>query len=186
MLLFFSCISSRAVCMDTSSVSEQERQSLEAVSRSESTMLPLVEPESEDVWSLVLFELPVTASSSGSAGPLMGLEKGWRTLCLCSPEPVPVSGIKSGIWSLPHVKLCSLPASTLGEVMWVLLMWGWSSEPLGEWSHFSCEGMARRWEKGCSTKGVPDRGMSGREDTGRGEVPGGRVRSLEEPGTAEP
>ena len=49
--------------MDISSVSKQERQSLEAVSRLESAMFPLDDPESEDVWSLVLFELFVTTSS---------------------------------------------------------------------------------------------------------------------------
>ena len=35
--------------MDTSSVPEQERQSQEAVSRSESAMFPFDKPESEDV-----------------------------------------------------------------------------------------------------------------------------------------
>ena len=39
-------------------------------------MFPLDEPESENVWSLVLFELPVTTSSSGWASSLMGLEEG--------------------------------------------------------------------------------------------------------------
>ena len=39
----------QAVCMDTSSVSEQEKQSPEAVSKSESAIFPLDKPESEDV-----------------------------------------------------------------------------------------------------------------------------------------
>ena len=46
--------------------------------------------------------------------------------------------------------------------------------------------MARRSEKGHPTKGVPDKGMSGREDTSSGEVPGGGVRPLEVPGTGKP
>ena len=79
------------------SVSEQERESLEAVSRSESAMFPFEKPESEDVWSSVLFELPVAASSSGSDGPLMGLEEGLMDSCLCHLELGPVSGGKSGV-----------------------------------------------------------------------------------------
>ena len=55
----------QVVHMDTSSVSQQERQSPEAVSRLESAMFPLDKPESENVWSQVIFELPVTTSSSG-------------------------------------------------------------------------------------------------------------------------
>ena len=66
----------QAVHMDSSSVSQQERQSSEAVSKSESAMFPLDEPESEYVWSPVLLELPVAALSSGSARGLMGLEGG--------------------------------------------------------------------------------------------------------------
>ena len=80
--------------MDTSSVSKQERQSLEAVSRSESAMFPLDKPESEDLWSPVLFELPVTASSLGLAGPLMGLKEGLEDSCLCQLEPIPDFGVK--------------------------------------------------------------------------------------------
>ena len=71
--------------MDTSSVSEQERQSAEAVSRSESAMFPFDKPESEDVWSSVVFELPATTSSSASAGPLMALEEGLEGLLSLSP-----------------------------------------------------------------------------------------------------
>ena len=44
--------------MDTSSLSEQERQSPDAVSKSELAMFPLDEPETEDICSPVLFELP--------------------------------------------------------------------------------------------------------------------------------
>ena len=102
--------------MDTSSVSEQERQSLEAMSRSESAMFPFDKPESEDVWSSVLFELPATASSSGSAGPLVGLEEGLDNPSLCHLGLDLVSGVKLGIWSLPSVELCSLLTSTSGEV----------------------------------------------------------------------
>ena len=107
--------------MDMSSVSEQERQSSEAMFRSESTMFPFDEPESEDVWSSELFELPVTATSSGLAGPLVGVEEGQEDPCLCYLEPIPVSGVKSGIWSSPCAELCSLPTSTSGEVTCILL-----------------------------------------------------------------
>ena len=108
--------------MDTSSVSEQERQSLEAVLRSESTKFPLDKPESEDAWSTVLFQLPATAKSSGLASPPMGVEEGLEDSCLCCPELVLVSGFKSGIWSSPHVELCSLPILTLLEVTQVHLV----------------------------------------------------------------
>ena len=62
-------------------MSEQERQSPEAVSRLESTELPLDELESEDTQSPVLLGLPVTASLSGSAGPQVGLEEGLDDSC---------------------------------------------------------------------------------------------------------
>ena len=86
--------------------------------------------------------------------PSMELDEGLEDSYLCCPELVLVSGVKAGIWSLPHVELCSLPTSTLGEVTQVLLLWGKSSEPLQEWSHFSCEEMVGRLGKGCPTKGV--------------------------------
>ena len=49
---------------------------------------------------------------------------------LCCQELFLLSGIKLGIWSLPHVEPCSLPTLTSREVTWVLLAWGWSGEPL--------------------------------------------------------
>ena len=64
-------------------------------------MFPFDKPESEDVWSSVLFKLLATASSSGLVGPLMGLEEGLEDSCLCYLEPVPVSGVKLGVWLLP-------------------------------------------------------------------------------------
>ena len=99
--------------MDMSSVSKQERQSLKAVSSSESTMFAFDKPEPEDVQSSVLFELPATALSSGLAGPLVGLEDS----CPCCLKLVLVSSVKSGIWSSACVELCLLPISTFGEVM---------------------------------------------------------------------
>ena len=108
--------------MDMPSVSEQERQSWEAISRSESAMFHFDKPESKDAWSSVLLELPVTASSSGSAGHLVGLEVGLEDSCLHCLELVMVSGVKLGIWSLPRVELYSLPTSTSGELMQVLLL----------------------------------------------------------------
>ena len=46
--------------------------------------------------------------------------------------------------------------------------------------------MARNSEKGHPTKGVPAKGMSGREDTDRDGVPGGGIRPPEGPGTDKP
>ena len=111
----------QSILVDTSSVSKQERQSPEAISRSASAKFPLDNLESEDAWSLVL-------------------PKAWR----------------------------------------------WSGEPLGEWSYFSCEEVVDRKGKGCPTKGVPDRGMSGIEDTSGGEVPEGEVKTLEGSGAGKP
>ena len=96
-------------------MSKQERQSPEALSRSESVEFPLDKLESEDTWSPVLLELPA-ATSSGSAGPLVGLEEGLGDSCYCCPESVLVFGVRLGVWSLPHVELCSFPTSTSGEV----------------------------------------------------------------------
>ena len=103
-------------------MSGQERQSLEAVSRSESTELPFNEMESEDIQYLVVLGLPTTVSSSGSVGPLMGLEEGWGISHCGCPESVLVSGVGLGVWSLPCVEVCSLPTSTSGKVTQVLLM----------------------------------------------------------------
>ena len=61
--------------MDTSLVSKQVRQSPEALSKSESAMFPLDEPESKDAWYPVLFELPTATSSSGLARTLKGLDE---------------------------------------------------------------------------------------------------------------
>ena len=94
--------------MDNLSVSEQERQSPEAVSRSESIMFPLDELESEDTWSPVHMELPA-AASSGSAGPLVRLYEGLGDSHHCCPESVLVSDVRSGI--------CSLLTLTSGELM---------------------------------------------------------------------
>ena len=171
--------------MDTSLVSEQERQSLEAVSMMESAMFPFEKPESEDVWSSVVFELPVTDSPSGSTRPLVGLDERLEDSCLCCLEPLPVSSVKLGIWSLPCVDLCSLLTSTSVEVTRVILVWKRSGESLGEWSHLPFGRMARS-AKGCPTKGVPARGMSGKEDTGGGEVAGGGIRTPDGPETGKP
>ena len=69
----------------------------------ESAMFPFDKPELEDVQSLVLFELPVATSSTELAGPLVGLEERLEDSCLCCLELVPVSGVKSGVWSSPCV-----------------------------------------------------------------------------------
>ena len=132
-------------------------------------MFPFDEPESEDSQSSVLFEIPLTASSSGLVGPLVGLEEGLEDSCLCHLEPVPISGVKSGIWSSSSVELCSLLTSTSGQLIQVLLMWRQLGESLGEWSCFPFGGMARP-AKGHPNKGVPARGMSGKEDTGGGTL----------------
>ena len=83
--------------MDTSSVSEQKKQFPEASSKSESALFPLDEPESEDVQSLVLFELPAAAPSSGSVRALVGLEGGLEDSCLPCPGLGLVSCINLGV-----------------------------------------------------------------------------------------
>ena len=174
-----------AVQTDMSSVSDQERQSLEVISRLESAMFPFDKPESEDVRSSVLLQVPVTDTSSGSTKCLVRLEEGLEDSCLCCLEPVPVSGVKSGIWSSPCVELCSVLISTSGEVMQLLLMWRWLGESLGEWSYFPFGGMARpgKWHP---NKEVPGLGMSDKEDTGGGDITGGRVRTPDGSGTSGP
>ena len=82
--------------MDTSSVSKQEKQSPEAVSKSES-IIPLDESESADVCSLVLFELSMAVPSSGWVRALVGLEGGLEDPSLCYLKLGLVSGINSGM-----------------------------------------------------------------------------------------
>ena len=91
--------------MDTSSVSKQERESPEVVSKSESTMFFFAEPESEDVQSSVLFELPAAIPPSGLVRDLIGLEGGLEDSCLHPPELGLVSGINSGMLVSPCVEL---------------------------------------------------------------------------------
>ena len=83
--------------MDTSSVSQQEKQSPEAVSKSESAMFPLDEPESEDVQSLVLFELSEAIPASGSVRVLVELEGGLEDSYLHCLELGLVSDINSSM-----------------------------------------------------------------------------------------
>ena len=104
----------QAIHMDILSVSEQEMQSPEAVSRSDLTMFPLDKPGSEDVQSSVLFKLPVTASSSGSAGPLLGLEEGLEDSHLCHMEPVSVSGLN---WAYGCCPVWSC-ANSQPQILW--------------------------------------------------------------------
>ena len=93
----------------SASVSEQEKQSPEVVSRSESAKLPLHEPKSwGHLVSSCSWALLTTASLLGLAGPPVGLEEGLgNSLCGC-PESVLVSGVGSGVWLSPCVGLCSL------------------------------------------------------------------------------
>ena len=81
--------------------------------------VPSDEPESEGVQSSVLFGLPVTALSLGSAGPPVGLGEGPGDFCLGHLGPV--WSVRSGIWSLPCGELCSLPTSNF---------WGGNVGPL--------------------------------------------------------
>ena len=85
LLLFFQYLF-KVVYPDTSPVSEQEKQSPEPVSKSESPMFPLDEPESEDVQPLVLFELPVTIPLSGLVRALVGPRRGLEDSCLHCPQ----------------------------------------------------------------------------------------------------
>ena len=158
-----------AILTDISSVSGQERWSPEAVSRSESTKLPLDELESENTWSLALLGLPAAVSLSGSADPLVGLEEELGDFHCGGPELVLVSGVGLGIWSLRHVELCSLLTLTSEEVMQVLLMWEWLVESLGVWSHSPFGGMVTP-AKGCPNKGVPSEVMLSMEKTDKGDI----------------
>ena len=170
--------------MDTSSVSMQERQSQEAVFRFESTKFPLDKPKSEDVQSLVLFELPVTTSSSGLARPLMELQEGLEDSCLCHLEPVPFSGIKSGVWSLPHAELCSLLTSTSGESFWVFFSWWSLKEPLGGQPYFYWEGPARDSKNEYPMEGATSKGRCSRKGMAEGGFPVSEWdcwRALEQP-----
>ena len=154
----------------------------EAVSRSESAMFPLDEPESKNVWSPGLYELPATASSSGSARALMGLKEGLEDSCLCHPDPVLVSGIKSGVYSSPCVELCLLLTSTSGESIQVLFSWQSLKEPLGEQSYLCCEGLSRDSKNGHPMEGVPSKGRSSRRGMAGGGVLGEWVGLHESPG----
>ena len=77
------------VHMATSSVSEHETQSPEAVSISESSTFSIDDSESEDAWSPVLFELPAAVPSSVSMVALVGLEGDWQ---------VPAVIVQSWVW----------------------------------------------------------------------------------------
>ena len=110
-----------AVWMETSSVYEHEMQSSEAVSMSESPTFSLSESESDEAWSSVFHKLSVAASSSASAMALVGQEGGLSGSCSHCSELGLASGIGSGILSLLHVELWSLPALTSWELTQVLL-----------------------------------------------------------------
>ena len=56
---------------------------------------------------------------------------------------------------------------------------------MGEWYCFPFGGMARP-AKGHPNKGVTSRGMSGKEDTGGGDITSGGVRTQDGPGTGKP
>ena len=147
-------------------------------------IFPPDEPESEYVWSPVLFELPATASSSGSARPLIGQEEGLEDSCFCCLELVPVSGIKLGMWSWPHAELCSLLTSTSGESFQVLFSWLSPNEPLGEQLHFCQKGLAKDSKNEHQMEGVPSKGRSGRRCMAGGGVSSEQVELMENPGAA--
>ena len=97
----------------------------------------------------------------------------WRNCC---PELVLISGVGLGIWSSPHVELCSLPPLDFWEVMWILLMCRQLGKSLGEWFHFPFGEMVKP-AKECPNKGAPSRGMLGMEKTGKWGVTSGGVRT---------
>ena len=132
-----------AVCTDTSSVSEHETQSPEAVPRSDSYIFSLNDSESEEAWSPVLFELLAAVPSSRSMVALVGLEGGLTGSCPCCLKLVPVPNINSCMLSLPWTELCSLLALTSWESTWVLLLSWLLSQLLEEQPCFFCVEMTR-------------------------------------------
>ena len=138
----------QAVQMDTSSVSEHETQSAEAVSLLESSALSCTMSESQDAWSPVLHELsPADFIIRVSNGP--GWIGSWLSgSCTLCWELGLALGVGSGMLLSPWAELWSLHAPTSWELTWVLLVWWKSSELLEEWSHFFlCGGgqALRKW-----------------------------------------
>ena len=90
---------------DVSSVSEHERQSLEAVFMSESSALPWDDSELEEVRFLVFFRLPVVVPPTK---PMVVPERLRGLTGSCPPCPElglgPVSGTNSGVSLLPPEK----------------------------------------------------------------------------------
>ena len=161
---------------------QHDRQSLEAVSMSESSTLPLDDSELEEAASLVFMELPTLVQPSrpmkvalegmeGLAGscPVQGWDNGL------------ISRANSGVsWArfAPCLNFCGADMGPL-DVMMVK----WTA---GRMVSLSLGDMARKSEKGHPIKRVPGKEMSGRKDTGRGEVSGGGVRPPKEPRAGEP
>ena len=85
----------------TSSVSEHEMQSPEAVSMLESATFSLDDSKSNEAWSPVIFELPATVPSSGSMVTLVGLEEGLAGYCPCCSKPGPASSTNLDVFLLP-------------------------------------------------------------------------------------
>ena len=112
-----------AVCTDASSVSEHERQSLEAVSIPESSTLPQDDSELEEARTLVLIGYPAMVPSTR---PMVSLE---QLGGLAGPHPPcsdlgpgSVSGTNSSVSWLPQEELESIPTSTSWEQTYVLLV----------------------------------------------------------------
>ena len=151
----------------------------------QSSTFSLDNSEAEEAWSPLLFRLPATIPSSRSTVALVGLEGGLTGSCLHCLELVPVPSINLGMSSPPCVEQCSLLVSTYWELTWILLWW-WSSKPLGQQSHFFHVEMARNSADGCPTGGVPNKGISSKGGTGRGGVLGRLTGLLEGPGAGKP
>ena len=156
----------QAVCMDTSSVSEHEMQSSEAVSKLESATFSLDELESSEAWSPVLHRLPAAVPSSGSMKALVGLEGGLVGSCPHCSKLGPASSTNLGMFSSCHAELCSILTSTSWELTWVLLPKRLLSESLWEQSHFFCEELAADSKKGHTMGECPQRGDLAREVLG--------------------
>ena len=101
---------------------------------------------------------------------------------ICCPELVPVSGIKSGVWSSPHVELNSLLTSTSGESIQALFLLQSLNELLGEQPHVCWVEVARDSKNECPMEGVPSKGRSGRRGMAGGRVLGEQVGLLKNPG----
>ena len=177
--------------MVTSFGSQQERQSLEANVKSESTQFLSDVSELDETplwwvllplsWSPILLEVPIIITSLGLVMALGELEGG---LVDFSP------GDQNWAWSLVQfwwvfiilhgavfTPILNLLGVTMGLLVTLVTWCGY----LEEWSHFLCGGLSMRPAKGCPTRGLPTRGTFSRGGIERGGVSAHKWEYMGEP-----